>query len=76
VRPDAPPDDVGLPRFDLVAVLESRPAVRSPGHLEDSGCALDALNPERLAELTPGSEVLDELRDRHQERGLLRRAEA
>ncbi len=74
--PEPAPDDVRLARFDLVAVLECRPAIGSPGHLEDSGCALDTFDPERLAELTSGLEVLDELRDRPQERGLLLRAEA
>ena len=52
VRPNSAPYDVAFARFDLVAVLECRPAIGSPGQLEDSGCALDALDPEALAELT------------------------
>jgi hypothetical protein len=76
VSPDAPPYDVGLAGLDPVAVLKRCPAIGSPGHLEDSRCALNALDPQALPELTNGPEVLDQRRDRRQEGDLLFRAEA
>jgi hypothetical protein len=76
MSPNPPPYDVGLARYHLVAILECRTAIGSPRHFEDPGCALHALDPQAFPELTTSPEVLDELRHRRQERGLLLRAEA
>ena len=68
---DSAPDDVTLVGDDRVAVLERRSAVVCPGHLVDAGCAPDALDPKSVAEPRAAVEVLDELGDRGEERGLL-----
>lgn len=44
VGPDATPNDVGCARDDWISVLERRPAVGGPGHLEDPGRTLDTLD--------------------------------
>ncbi len=53
------------------AVLKGGSAVISPGHLEDTGCALDAFYPETFAEALPAAEVRDELGGRDKKRCLL-----
>lgn len=53
--PDAAPDDVGIARRG--AVLEGRPAIRRPRHLEDARRALDTLHPEAGTKPTVVDEV-------------------
>ncbi|MGI9120525.1 MAG: hypothetical protein ACR2G7_10485 [Acidimicrobiales bacterium] len=63
---DATPPHVRFALHHPAAVLERRPTVVRPGHLEDAGGATDALHPEALAELTAGTQIGDKLADRRQ----------
>ena len=67
----ATPNDVRLTLDDRGAVLERRPAVARPRHLEDAGSSLDAFHPKALAELPPRSQIRDELGDSRKEDSLL-----
>jgi hypothetical protein len=76
MAPDYPPHNVRLAADYFVAVLERRPAVIGPGHLEDSRRTLDAFHTEALPEGSALSEIVDELSDRGQEQRPLSWSEA
>ena len=61
---------------DWVAVLERRPPIIGPCHLEYAGGPLDSLDSETLAKAPPAVEILYELADRDEEGCLLGRCEA
>ena len=71
VGSDSPPDDMGLTFTNRLAVLKGRSTVVCPCHLEDSRGALNALDPQTLAESLATIQVIDELCDRAQEPCLL-----
>jgi hypothetical protein len=60
-RADPPPDDMRV-ACELVAVLERRATIRSPGDFPHAGIALDALDPKpraKCAAAKVGDELLD-----------------
>jgi hypothetical protein len=76
VGADSAPDDVRLACDAGVAVLEGRSSIIGPGHFEDAGCRFHALDPEPVPEPGGVLEVLDELTDGDEKRGLLSRRQA
>jgi len=71
VGADSAPDDVRLACHDGSAVLEGRSSVIGPSQFEDAGCPFHALNPQPVPEPGGVLEVLDELTDCDEKRGLL-----
>jgi len=61
----ASPDDVYFTRGDLARILEGRPPVGSPRHLEDGGGPLHALHPKTRSKRSR-FEVRNDVRDRSQ----------
>ena len=64
---DAAPNDVWIARPDLLAVLESRPAVGRPGELPHTALTPDAFDAQLRIKLL-GTKTGDESADRVQER--------
>lgn len=70
---DPPPDDMRLTFDNRTAVLKRCPTLAGPRHLEDPRGALNALDPQAIAESFAATQVIDELCDRSQEQCLLLR---
>ncbi len=64
--PDSAPHNVRVALDHFVAVVERRPAVIGPGHLEESRRTMDAFDAEALPEGSAVSEIVDELSHRGQ----------
>lgn len=65
------PEDVRPTFSDRVPVLERRPSVLGPDHLEDACRALDSLDAKALPEPATAAQILHELSHRDEDRGLL-----